>query len=171
VRVPRSYAPPHRVIYKNRSRFWARASSGKYEPNVESCATSSPRRLGSPSASPPFEPIVSSGLQLARHQFRSAPAQGRASPRARTGIRRRPIAGRGIRGCAAPTFLCRSTAWGRKSPRNQYRRFLNYADRPAGGRQSYASSFARAPSRASAISASARPTEILISWRPSSRTK
>jgi hypothetical protein len=35
VRVPRSYAPPHRVIYKNRSRFWARASSGKYEPNVE----------------------------------------------------------------------------------------------------------------------------------------
>jgi hypothetical protein len=35
VRVPRSYAPLHRVIYKNRSRFWARASSGKYEPNVE----------------------------------------------------------------------------------------------------------------------------------------
>lgn len=35
VRVPRSYAPPHRVIYKNRNRFWARASSGKYEPNVE----------------------------------------------------------------------------------------------------------------------------------------
>jgi len=35
VRVPRSYAPPHRVIYKHRSRSWARASSGKYEPNVE----------------------------------------------------------------------------------------------------------------------------------------
>jgi hypothetical protein len=35
LRVPRSYAPPHRVIYKKRSRFWARASSGKYEPNVE----------------------------------------------------------------------------------------------------------------------------------------
>ncbi len=35
VRVPRSYVPPHRVTYKNRNRFWARASSGKYEPNVE----------------------------------------------------------------------------------------------------------------------------------------
>lgn len=35
VRVPRSYAPPHRVIYRGRNRFWARASSGKYEPNVE----------------------------------------------------------------------------------------------------------------------------------------
>jgi hypothetical protein len=35
VRSPRSYLPPHRVFYKNRNRFWARASSGKYEPNVE----------------------------------------------------------------------------------------------------------------------------------------
>lgn len=35
VRIPRSYVPPHRIIYKNRNRFWARASSGKYEPNVE----------------------------------------------------------------------------------------------------------------------------------------
>jgi len=35
VRVPKSYTPPHRVIYKNRNRFYARASSGKYEPNVE----------------------------------------------------------------------------------------------------------------------------------------
>ena len=35
VRVPRSFIPPHRVTYKNRNRFWARASSGKYEPNVE----------------------------------------------------------------------------------------------------------------------------------------
>jgi predicted HTH transcriptional regulator len=35
VRVPRSYMPPHRVNYRNRNRFWARASLGKYEPNVE----------------------------------------------------------------------------------------------------------------------------------------
>jgi len=35
VRAPKSYHPPHRVNYKNRLRFWARASSGKYEPNVE----------------------------------------------------------------------------------------------------------------------------------------
>jgi hypothetical protein len=35
VRAPRSYLPPHRVTYKNRNRFWARASSGKYEPNIE----------------------------------------------------------------------------------------------------------------------------------------
>jgi hypothetical protein len=35
VRVPRSYLPPHRVTYKGRKRFYARASSGKYEPNVE----------------------------------------------------------------------------------------------------------------------------------------
>lgn len=35
VRAPRSATPPHRVFYRNRNRFWARASSGKYEPNVE----------------------------------------------------------------------------------------------------------------------------------------
>lgn len=35
IRVPRSYLPPHRVIFKGRKKFWARASSGKYEPNVE----------------------------------------------------------------------------------------------------------------------------------------
>lgn len=35
IRVPRSFTPPHRVTYKNRNRFWARASAGKYEPNVE----------------------------------------------------------------------------------------------------------------------------------------
>lgn len=35
VRAPRSYIPPHRVTYKGRNRFWARASLGKYEPNVE----------------------------------------------------------------------------------------------------------------------------------------
>jgi hypothetical protein len=35
VRVPKSYHPPHRIIFKNSGRFWARSSAGKYEPNVE----------------------------------------------------------------------------------------------------------------------------------------
>jgi hypothetical protein len=35
VRVPRSYNQPHRIIFKNSGRFWARSSAGKYEPNVE----------------------------------------------------------------------------------------------------------------------------------------
>jgi schlafen family protein len=35
IRIPRSYNPPHRVIYGGRNRFWARSSAGKYEPNVE----------------------------------------------------------------------------------------------------------------------------------------
>lgn len=35
VRVPQSYSPPHRVVFKNSGRFWARSSAGKYEPSVE----------------------------------------------------------------------------------------------------------------------------------------
>jgi len=35
LRVPKSYNPPHRIIFKNTARFWARSSAGKYEPNVE----------------------------------------------------------------------------------------------------------------------------------------
>jgi hypothetical protein len=35
VRIPKSYNLPHRVIFKNSARFWARSSAGKYEPNVE----------------------------------------------------------------------------------------------------------------------------------------
>jgi hypothetical protein len=35
VRVPRSYVPPHRVIARNSNRFFARAGTSKYEPNVE----------------------------------------------------------------------------------------------------------------------------------------
>src|SRR5215472_9096998 len=35
VRIPKSYNPPHRIIFKNNGRFWARSSAGKYEPNVE----------------------------------------------------------------------------------------------------------------------------------------
>ncbi|ACB95926.1 putative transcriptional regulator [Beijerinckia indica subsp. indica ATCC 9039] len=35
VRVPRSFVPPHRVIAQNSNRFYARAGTKKYEPNVE----------------------------------------------------------------------------------------------------------------------------------------
>jgi hypothetical protein len=35
VRVPRSVIPPHRVVARNSNRFWARAGTTKYEPNVE----------------------------------------------------------------------------------------------------------------------------------------
>lgn len=35
IRVPRSYNPPHRVIRQGSTRFWARSSAGKYEPNVD----------------------------------------------------------------------------------------------------------------------------------------
>jgi hypothetical protein len=35
VRAPRSFNPPHRVIARNSNRFWARAGTTKYEPNVE----------------------------------------------------------------------------------------------------------------------------------------
>jgi hypothetical protein len=34
VRIPRSFAPPHRVIAQNVNRFYARAGTQKYEPNV-----------------------------------------------------------------------------------------------------------------------------------------
>ena len=132
VRVPRSYAPPHRVIYKNRrSRFWARASLANTNPTSRSCATSSLRRLESPSASPPFEPIVSSGLRRARHRSLSGPAarscfiscQYRHSPTADCWtwcrLSRR-----------ARMSLYRSTAWGRKSPRHQYRRLSELCGSP-----------------------------------------
>lgn len=35
VRVPRSFIPPHRVIARDSNRFWARAGTTKYQPNVE----------------------------------------------------------------------------------------------------------------------------------------
>jgi hypothetical protein len=34
VRIPKSYNPPHRVIFKGSGKFWLRTSGGKYEPNV-----------------------------------------------------------------------------------------------------------------------------------------
>jgi hypothetical protein len=48
VRVPRSFIPPHRVIAQNKNRFWARAGTQKYEPNVEQLRhifTDAPRML------------------------------------------------------------------------------------------------------------------------------
>jgi hypothetical protein len=35
IRAPRSYNAPHRVIFKNKNRFWARSSVGKYGPDVD----------------------------------------------------------------------------------------------------------------------------------------
>jgi hypothetical protein len=35
LRIPKSYNPPHRVIFRNSGRFWARSSAGKFEPSVE----------------------------------------------------------------------------------------------------------------------------------------
>lgn len=35
VRVPRSHFPPHRVIARESNRFWARAGTTKYQPNVQ----------------------------------------------------------------------------------------------------------------------------------------
>jgi hypothetical protein len=35
IRVPSSYSAPHRVIFKNKNRFWARSGVGKYEPDVD----------------------------------------------------------------------------------------------------------------------------------------
>jgi hypothetical protein len=35
VRAPRGFIPPHRVIARESNRFWARAGTTKYQPNVE----------------------------------------------------------------------------------------------------------------------------------------
>lgn len=34
IRIPRSYAGPHRVVRQNSNRFWARSAAGKYEPDI-----------------------------------------------------------------------------------------------------------------------------------------
>lgn len=39
LRVPRSYNPPHRVVFKGKNRFWARSSAGKYELDVDELRT------------------------------------------------------------------------------------------------------------------------------------
>jgi predicted HTH transcriptional regulator len=35
IRIPKSYNPPHRVVYKNSNRFHVRGSGGRYEPRVD----------------------------------------------------------------------------------------------------------------------------------------
>jgi hypothetical protein len=35
VRIPQSFNPPHRIIVRESNRFWARAGTTKYQPNVE----------------------------------------------------------------------------------------------------------------------------------------
>jgi hypothetical protein len=35
IRIPRSFLPPHRVIARESNKFWARAGSSKYQPNVQ----------------------------------------------------------------------------------------------------------------------------------------
>lgn len=35
IRIPRSFLPPHRVVYQGKNKFWARGGMDKYEPNVQ----------------------------------------------------------------------------------------------------------------------------------------
>ena len=39
IRIPRSYNPPHRVIFMGKNRFWARSSAGKYQLDVDELRT------------------------------------------------------------------------------------------------------------------------------------
>jgi hypothetical protein len=137
VRVPRSYAPPHRVIYKNRSRFWARASSGKYEPNVEELRhifTEAPRiaervaafrtdrivRITAGETPVPFGP----GGKVVLHLVPvPAFADGRLLD----------VVSAVAAGTHVPLPLDGMGAGNR--PGINIDGFLNYADRPAGGRQ------------------------------------
>jgi hypothetical protein len=143
VRVPRSYAPPHRVIYKNRSRFWARASSGKYEPNVEELRhifTEAPRiaeritafrtdrivRIAAGETPVPLGP----GGKVAIHVVPvPAFADGRLLD----------VVSAVAAGTHVPLPLDGMGAGNR--PGINIDGFLNYTDRPAGGRQSYAQFF------------------------------
>jgi predicted HTH transcriptional regulator len=73
VRVTKSYNPPHRIIFKNTARFWARSSAGKYEPNVEELRRSSPR--------PPLQNafarfVLNAPLELPRTRHRLACSMG-----------------------------------------------------------------------------------------------
>jgi hypothetical protein len=143
VRVPRSYAPPHRVIYKNRSRFWARASSGKYEPNVEELRhifTEASRiaeritafrtdrivRIAAGETPVPLGP----GGKVAIHVVPvPAFADGRLLD----------VVSAVAAGTHVPLPLDGMGAGNR--PGINIDGFLNYTDRPAGGRQSYAQFF------------------------------
>ncbi|VBT21506.1 AlbA family DNA-binding domain-containing protein [Burkholderia pseudomallei] len=35
IRIPRSFLPPHRIVYQGKNKFWARGGMDKYEPNVQ----------------------------------------------------------------------------------------------------------------------------------------
>ena len=143
VRVPRSYAPPHRVIYKNRSRFWARASSGKYEPNVEELRhifTEAPRiaeriaafrtdRIVRITAGETPVPLGTGGKVVLHVVPVPAFADGRLLD----------VVSAVAAGTHVPLPLDGMGAGNR--PGINIDGFLNYADRPAGGRQSYAQFF------------------------------
>jgi len=143
VRVPRSYAPPHRVIYKNRSRFWARASSGKYEPNVEELRhifTEAPRiaeriaafrtdRIVRITAGETPVPLGTGGRVVLHLVPVPAFADGRLLD----------VVSAVAAGTHVPLPLDGMGAGNR--PGINIDGFLNYADRPAGGRQSYAQFF------------------------------
>lgn len=139
VRVPRSYAPPHRVIYKNRSRFWARASSGKYEPNVEELRhifTEAPRiaeriaafrtdRIVRIAAGETPVPLGTGGKVVLHVVPVPAFADGRLLD----------VVSAVAAGTHVPLPLDGIGAGNR--PGINIDGFLNYADRPAGSRQSY----------------------------------
>jgi hypothetical protein len=143
VRVPRSYAPPHRVIYKNRSRFWARASSGKYEPNVEELRhifTEAPRiaeriaafrtdRIVRITAGETPVPLGTGGKVVLHLVPVPAFADGRLLD----------VVSAVAAGTHVPLPL--DGMGGGNRPGINIDGFLNYADRPAGGRQSYAQFF------------------------------
>jgi hypothetical protein len=143
VRVPRSYAPPHRVIYKNRSRFWARASSGKYEPNVEELRyifNEAPRiaeriaafrtdRIIRITAGETPVPLGPGGKVVLHLMPVPAFADGRLLD----------VVSAVAAGTHVPLPLDGMGAGNR--PGINIDGFLNYADRPAGGRQSYAQFF------------------------------
>jgi hypothetical protein len=143
VRVPRSYVPPHRVIYKNRNRFWARASSGKYEPNVEELRhifTEAPRiteriaafrtdriiRIAAGETPVPLGP----GGKVVVHLV---PVPAFADRRLLD------VVSAVASGTHVPLPLG-STGDGSR-PGINIHGFLNYADRPRGGQQSYAQFF------------------------------
>lgn len=143
VRVPRSYAPPHRVTYRSRNRFWARASSGKYEPNVEELRhifNDAPRiaeRIGAfrtdrivrITAGETPVPLGPGGKVVLHLVPVPAFADGRLLD----------VVSAVAAGTHVPLPL--DGMGGGNRPGINIDGFLNYTDRPIGGRQSYAQFF------------------------------
>ena len=69
IRAPRSFIPPHRVIARDSNRFWARAGTTKYQPNVEQLRRLFSDGLGLPSACGFFRPIGSLRLRLETRRY------------------------------------------------------------------------------------------------------